>query len=336
MAEVPMELVRDFLIGTGMGRGLRASEVHWKYYDAEFNHGRERGYAWLKDGRVQGFIGWIPAQVATPVGDRDMVWTCDWSVERPDTNPGIGILLLAKVQKKFGFVGGVGGSADTNSIIPRMRTRTIAGNAVQMRRPLRVALFLERIEGKVSAFPKLSETAVGRVKLPRRTVPGSRAVSFSKGVNVAAIAPLFDQPASKQCRVRYEARHLCWLGRYPEADFETAYLGAGSGSAGAILWRMRWAPNRWRMAIRWDANGEELVEPLVAGVLGRLEGTSANIVSTIVSSHDQVNLEQLKRQGFIQSAERLPLYIPEYEGAGGCQDGFAGMSYLDTDLMFNS
>jgi hypothetical protein len=90
------------------------------------------------------------------------------------------------------------------------------------------------------------------------------------------------------------------------------------------------------MAIRWDANGEELVEPLVAGVLGRLEGTSANIVSTIVSSHDQVNLEQLKRQGFIQSAERLPLYIPEYEGAGGCQDGFAGMSYLDTDLMFNS
>jgi hypothetical protein len=335
MAEVPMELVHDYLVGTGVGRGLRTSDVHWKYFDEDFNRGRERGYVWFKDNRVRGFIGWIPAKVTTPAGDSDMVWTCDWSVEDPTSNPGIGILLLARVQKRYGFVGGVGGSADTNSLVPQMRTRTVEGNAVQLRCPLRVSLILERIESKLPVLGKLSESAIGQIKLPRRRVACSTWVTFSRGVDATALAPLFDRPATDQCRVRYEAAHLAWLGRYPGADFETAYLTTGSEAAGAVLWRLHRAPHRWRIAIRASGAGAALVGPLIAAVLERLERTSANIVSTIVSSHDEANLEHLKRQGFIESAQRMPLYIPEYEGAAGCRDGFSEMSFLDTDFMFN-
>jgi len=335
VGQVPKELVHAYLVQSGMGRGLRPAEVQWKYYDEEFNQGRERGYVWFKDGRVRGFIGWMPVTVATPAGDRDMVWTCDWSVDDPNGNPGIGILLLSKVQKNYGFVGGVGGSADTHSTVPRMRTNTVAGIAVRLRRPLRLASLLERAEDKLPALPRLSATALGRVKLPRRSAGGAPAAVFSDGVDAAALGPLFDQPAVDHCRVRYNADHLAWLGRYPEADFRTGVLKAGTGFAAALLWRRHWAADRWRMVIRCNPDGTSLVGPLVGQVLERLADTTGNIVSTIASSHDHSVLEQLKRHGFIQSAERLPLYIPDDDGAGGCREGFSQMSYLDTDLAFN-
>jgi hypothetical protein len=335
MSEVPRELVRDYLVQPGMGRGLLPSEVGWKYYDEAFSQDRERGYAWYKEGRVRGFVGMIPVKVATPAGDRDMVWTCDWSVEDPMSNPGIGILLLGKVQKTYGFVGGVGGSEDTVATVPRMRTRTVAGNAVQLRRPLRLASLLERLEGKVSALPKLSRTPIGRARLPRRRSSGAPAVTFSQGVDSAGLGPLFDQPATGHCRVRYNAGHLAWIGRYPEADFISALLTSGDGSAGALLWRTRPAPNRWRMALRCNPHGAMLVEPLIAQILERLVSNGADIVSTIVSFHDHAVLALLKRHGFIQSADALALYIPDYEDPSGCRDGFAEMSFLDTDLTFN-
>ena len=75
--------VTEYLVGGGLGRGLTAEEVRWKYFDQNFNMGRHRGFAWLKEGRVRGFIGCIPATRTTPVGDREMIWTCDWSVEDP-------------------------------------------------------------------------------------------------------------------------------------------------------------------------------------------------------------------------------------------------------------
>lgn len=334
MSAAPQDQIEEYLMGSGVGRDLRRDEVRWKYYDAEYNRGRERGFAWLSKGRVRGFIGWFPATLSTPAGDREMVWTCDWSVEESERNPGIGILLLSKVQKTYGFVGGVGGSGDTVSIVPRMRTRTVAGNAVPLRRPLRFRPLLEQVERKLRFGPRLSGTRLGAFPLPRRRRPGRLpGTRIQSGVDAAALAPLFDRPADGVCRIRYDAGHLAWLGRCPLAEFETFYLQQGSAAAGALLWRLHEQADRWRLVLRSTRDGETVLEAVIADVAERLSRTSANLVSTIVSSHDGTALTLLKRHGFIE-AERWPLYIPELEGEGGCPEGFADMSYLDTDLAF--
>jgi len=332
LSAAPAELVVDYLTQPGIGRGYSRAEAEWKYFDGEFNGGRERGFVSLKDGRVRGFIGMIPVTVATPeAGDRDLIWTCDWSVADQQSNPGIGILLLTKVHRQYDFVAGVGGTEDTRSLVPRMGTRTVADATVVLRRPLRLRPLLERVEKAARFAPRLSETALARLPIPLKRVAGPAGATVSPGVSAAAAA-LFDAPAHGICSVRYDARHLAWLSRSPSMHVQSAHLAAGDAAAGALFWRRHHHPTRWRLALRFSPGGEQLVEPLLASILARLrDREGASLVSIAVSSSDQPLLDTLKRHAFI-AGERHELFITGGQGPGSCEQGFAPMSYLDTDL----
>lgn len=333
LSAVPAELVEDYLAQPGIGRGYSREEARWKYLDAQFNEGRERGFVSLKDGRVRGFIGMIPVTLATPdAGDRDLIWTCDWSVDDPQSSPGIGVLLLTKVHKTYDLVAGVGGTEDTRSIVPRMRTRTVADAAVVLRRPLRLKPMLERAEQAVPFAPKLSATVLARMPLPLRGRPAVAATpAVSTGVSRAAAA-LFDQPAEGVCSVRYDHRHLAWLSRSPNMHVQSCYLATGSAAAGGVFWRRHYHPTRWRLALRFSNGGEQLLPQLLANVLQHLrDREAATLVSTVISTNDRQMLDLLRRQAFIVG-ERHDLYITQGEGPIACEQGFAPMSYLDTDL----
>jgi hypothetical protein len=335
LSAVQPEQVIEYLTGKGVGRGLTREEVLWKYFDEEFNVGRERGFAWVKDGRVRGFIGCIPATRGTPAGNRELVWTCDWSVEEPARNPGIGIRLLSKVHKSTEFTAGVGGSADTHATVPRMRTRSVNDIAVTMRRPLRFGPVLELLEKRLRFMPQLSDGSLGRLMLPVPKRPaGMPESTVFNGVAVTELAPLFDQPAGRIARVRYDARHLAWLGRFPGTEFRTFYLAAGDQSVGALLWSVPREPSRWRFAVRHSPGAERLLDPVITDLIGALCAKSAAMISTMVSSHDDAVLDCLKKRRFVEVGSRLPLYIPEIEGPAGCAEGFVDMSYLDVDLPF--
>lgn len=329
------EQVVDYLTNAGIGRGLTAEEVRWKYFDAAFNDGRERGFAWMKDGRVRAFIGCIPATRSTIVGDGEMIWTCDWSTEEPSKNPGIGVLLLSKVHKSTEFTAGVGGTADTHATVPRMRTRSVHDVAVTLRRPLRSAPLLKHIEKRLPFLPKLSGTGLGRIPIPvPKRPPGLPHSVITPGVAVAQLAPLFDQPACGIARVRYDSRHLAWLGRYPGAEFRSLHLVDGPRAAGALLWSVPREPGQWRFALRHTPGSENLLDAVIADLANLLLTMEATTVSTMVSSLDHAVLASLKRSRFMEVGARAPLYITDLEGPAGCAEGFADISYLDTDLAF--
>lgn len=330
MSSVPAELVRDYL----QGLGLTADIADWKYFDREFNRGRERGYVWFSRERVRGFIGVIPVTVATPAGDRDMVWTCDWSVEEWDRNPGVGVRLLRKVQDLYGFVGGVGGSDHTHSILPRMQTCTVSGAAVFLHLPLRAGALFEKLEERFSFLPKLSRTPLGGVPLLRRK-PAKKvgAATFQDGVS-PSLALLFDQPAAGLCRVRHGLSFLEWqIGRCPGIRSMSCLAVEGGGpAAGALLWSPLDKPGYWRVVLRSLPGADELLETVLTQVVERLTAERATLVSTLVSYLDRSALDLLTRSGFVEGSQRWPLYIPERDEPGSCQEGFCQMSYLDSDL----
>jgi hypothetical protein len=191
------------------------------------------------------------------------------------------------------------------------------------------------VEKKLPLMPKLSGSGLGRLKLPmsKRRAGLSGSTVFN-GIALTKLAPLFDQPAGRLARVRYDARHLAWLGRHPGSEFRSFYLTAGEQSAGALLWSVPREPGWWRFAVRHSPGAEGLLDPVIMDLIGALRAKSAAMASTMVSSHDEALLSVLKRRRFFEVGKRLPLYIPEIEGPFGCAEGFVDMSYLDTDLAF--
>ncbi|MBC7973475.1 MAG: hypothetical protein H7138_00715, partial [Myxococcales bacterium] len=127
LSEVPRSHVEDYLRAStryfGALGDAAAAAVGWKYYDEAFNRGRNRGFAWVKDGRVRGFIGIVPAALARGDDVVPLQWTCDWGLADPKATPGMGILLLRKVTADGAPTATMGGNANTRALVPRLAAR---------------------------------------------------------------------------------------------------------------------------------------------------------------------------------------------------------------------
>lgn len=326
LSQVPCDPVVDFL-----AQHVPRERIKWKYFDTAFNRGRERGFVWYSKGRVKGFIGVIPCTLSTMEGDRGMVWTCDWSIDEPKKNPGLGILLLKKVQASYALVGGVGGSEDTHATAPRIVTRTVPDAAAFLHLPLRLSGVLEKIENRISRLPKLSGTPLGAIRIPRRRRGDAAEATVENGIS-PAVAQLFDQPARGACRPRYDKAYLDWqVGRCPGIRSLSFYAGGpGPPRAGAIAWCRSADLRSWRAVFRYTLGGESELDAVVAAVATEVSRAGGALLSTIVSHLDHEEMALLRRNGFIEGSQRWPLYLSGDTTA--CETGFAGLSYLDTDL----
>jgi hypothetical protein len=324
LSAVPREAICAYLLG----RGLSEERVGWKYYDDAFNRGRERGYASLRDGRVQGFIGVIPCTVATPAGERPMVWTCDWSIEDPRRSPGIGILLLKHVYKCHDHAAAVGGSDDTRAALPRL-VATFEGAAAFLHLPLRSGALIEKLEQRVGWMPRLSRTALGRLPLPRRR-PKDGAAVFREGVAQEIGALLSLAPADGSCAPLYDAGYLDWqVGRCPGITSFSCLVGTGAEAAGALVWTGG-DRRHWRMALRAAPRGAAQLDAVVRAVAERVALEGGVLLSAMVARRDAELIAALRRLRFLEGSQRWPLYLSFPHGA--CDEGFSRLSYLDTDL----
>ena len=120
---------------------IPAEIVRWKYFDSRFNRGRERGYAWVKDGKIGGFLGLIPFQVVINGRIADAAWTCDWSVQDQSAR-GVGILLMRQAQNKYEFLTQLGGNEATQRIMSRLSSMTVNDAGIVFHLPLRMGSVL--------------------------------------------------------------------------------------------------------------------------------------------------------------------------------------------------
>jgi len=331
LSAVPGPLVKDLL----RQYGFTPEVIEWKYFDAGFRPGRERGYAWVRKDRLEGMIGLIPYSLAGPTGDRPCAWTCDWFVGSAKQNPGIGVLLLKTAIEREGLLTTVGGNELTTQLVPRMAAHTDADGGFEFVLPLRVGgtSFFGRVQRKLPMAPV---QAVGDVRLPRtdgRPVPGLT-VTSEAGVSKGVLDLLAGLPRLEWAPA-YDRAHLEWhLVRCPEVESASATASDGAAvRAASLFWRARADRRSWRMAL-WlrpgDADAARLVVDETARVIARERGQS---VATIVGRRETETLQVLGAAGFRRTDRALPFYVLTTESPAPIT-GCGRMGFLDSDLGY--
>jgi hypothetical protein len=316
-----------------LGReGISAETVRWKYFDSRFNRGRERGYAWVKDGKIGGFLGLIPFLISAPGRTIESAWTCDWSVQDP-TAKGVGILLMRQAQDKYEYLTQLGGNAATQRIVSRLSSKTVNDAGIVFHLPLRLGAALRVARRKIPKIPFDVIESLNRIPLrfPARAVAHS--VQFEAGVS--KVIDAFLEPSEHgEIYARYDFDYIRWqIADCPFLLAETCYLpDASAPRAAALMWREKRSADFWRIAI-WSKSGAEKEAGVVlSSVVRRIYENKGFIVSVVVSRLDATLIDLIKKKGFVSAPRRRPLHIIVRKKETVPE--LWPLSYLDTDYAY--
>jgi len=327
-SDLPGGAVVEFLQRMGMPPDV----AEWRYLDTRFNRGRNRGFAWMPHGRIEGMIGLVPFRISGTAGERDVNWSCDWMLANPATNPGVGIILLKRAVQESGVVFALGGNANTRRLLPRMALRTTADAAVGLRLRLRAGAYFARLEHSPVA-PWLPLVAPIPVRWIRRS--GRRPSVRSEPGLARRIAPLIEAQRGEGRWPGYDFEYVDWqIGRAPMLVAETSASPAdGEPHAAAVYWTARGARARWRLACWARPGADDHLARVLGEATSRVYERGGAEISTIVSRLDTDRLAALRAAGFSVEGSR-PLYECA-DGDGGEPPGeLSRLSYLDTDLAY--
>ena len=330
----PLSALDPELLVEYLGReDFPADIVRWKYFTAQFNRGRERGYAWVKDGKIGGFLGLVPFQVVLNGRVADAAWTCDWSVQDQSAK-GVGILLMRQAQNRYEFLTQLGGNDATQRIMSRLSSMTENEAGVVYHLPLRVGAALRVVRRKKPKLPVDSIELVNSipVRWPGRVSPS--AVRFEPGVSEKLSAFLEPQRHS-DFYARYDFPYLKWqITDSPHLKAETCFDASGpEPRSAALIWREK-QPDFWRLAMWWRTGAEKEMKQVLSGAIRRVFESGGYILSFVVSRVDHAAIDLVKSKGFVAAPRRRPLHIIVSKKDGAPIPEMWPLSYLDTDYAY--
>jgi hypothetical protein len=330
----PLSALDPELLVEYLGReDFPADIVRWKYFDAQFNRGRERGYAWVKDGKIGGFLGLIPFEVVLNGRVADAAWTCDWSVQDQSAK-GVGILLMRQAQNRYEFLTQLGGNDATQRIVSRLSSMTANDAGVVYHLPLRVGAALRVVRRKKPKLPVDAIEVVNRipVRWPRKVSAG--AMRFEPGVS-EKLASFLEPTRRSDFYARYDVPYLKWqITDSPHLKAETCFDAGGSEpGAAALIWREK-QPDFWRLAMWWRTGAEKEMDVVLSSAIRRVFESGGYILSFVVSRLDQAAIDLVRRKGFVAAPRRRPLHIIVSKKDGLPIPEMWPLSYLDTDYAY--
>jgi hypothetical protein len=318
-----------------LGREGNSPEiVKWKYFHSGFNRGRERGYVWVKDGKLGGFIGLIPFRLSIGGRTAEAAWTCDWSVQ-DQTGRGTGILLIRQAQESYEFLTQLGGNEATQRIISRLAAFTSNDAGVMFYLPLRLGAILRLARRSLPRFPFDAIGMLNRLPLrwPRRTASNSMIVEpgVSKVLN-----SVLDADDHGDMYSQYDLQYVQWqIGDCPVLLSETCYPGGDAApGAAALLWRERSSPEFWRMKLWVRQGAQKEADALVSGVIRRVYDSGGFLLAVLASRLDTTSINLLRAKHFFALPRRRPLHIIDSKKTGKPLPEMWPLSFLDTDLAY--
>jgi hypothetical protein len=331
LSEIAPQALIEYLGREGNSEEL----VRWKYFDARFNRNRERGYVWLNDGKLGGFLGLIPFEVVA--GDRvvDAAWSCDWSVQDA-TGRGIGILLIRQAMQKYPLLTQLGGNDATQRIISRMASITVNDAGMVFHLPLRLGAILRLARRRYPSFPVDAFQPMNR--LPMRWPPRRKdepRVIIETGVS-EVLAEVLTPPRHGGIYSRYDLGYLRWqIADCPFVTAQTFYVAGPDGPrAAALLWRQTDTPDFWRMALWLGMAATVEMDIVLARVIHHVFEQKGFLLSIVISRMEADLIGLLRRKHFIAAPRRRPLHIISGQKTGEPVPELWPLSYLDTDYAY--
>jgi hypothetical protein len=318
-----------------LGReGNPAEIVQWKYFDTRFNRNRERGYVWVKDGKVGGFIGLVPFQVAIAGRVAEAAWTCDWSVQDAAAK-GTGILLIRQAQQNYEFLTQLGGNEATQRIVPRLAAITVNDAGIMFYLPLRVGALLRVAQHRLGRLPLDSLDAVNRVplRLPRKPA-SSNSWIVEPGVS-PVLGEVLEPERHGDVYSRYDLAYLRWqIADCPVLSSESCYIrGQSTPPAAALVWHQKESGDFWRMALWLRADARKEAEALLSRVIRHVYDRNGFLLSIVVSRLETELIDLLRSRGFRAAPNRRPLHIISRNKAEPVAELWP-LSFVDTDAAY--
>jgi hypothetical protein len=308
--------------------GLPENIVEWKYFGRAFGDSTTTGFVWVKHGAVRGAIGLIPFCLNTPSGRLRAAWTCDWVVDSPQSNPGVGVMLLHHARDAAGPLFNLGGTDANQALTRRLAPQWFPDASIELHVPLRA--------GGSTWFQGL-DRRLGGVLRPLRSVALRRLAARKK----ASIEPgvsdwlegLLDAGRTHSTIPVYDLRYLKWqIERCPGVESVTCRIERGNTLAGALAWHAKSDRRSWRVALWTKSESHEETRNVLDAVIDFVSRQGGHRVSTIASRLDRERLASLRAAGFIESGQPRSLFAIASEHAVHDEPG--GLSFLDTDLAY--
>ena len=334
LSTLPQSLLMDFL----RGRGMSDEVVRWKYFDADFNRDRERGLVWMKDGRVEGFLGLIPWLLRCGRQVWDMAWTCDWMLANPQGSPGMGVALLKNALQSHDHVLSFGGNETTRKLLPRLASQTIENAGQVYWKPLRLGAVLKKGVSALHWPQWLDQRWLGQVPLGlmprgRRGLP---TVHSQAGLPPDLARLLERSSGTDAWQVHDSCADLDWmLCRCPNVVSESCFVaGADGPEAAAVMWHPRESTDFWRLVLWGNGASSEAWTALLRDVVCRVYDGGGLAVALIVAQQDQELVGKLTSNGFWKTKRHLPLYVSTQRASSQSVGQVGHLSYLSTDLAY--
>lgn len=324
---LPLSKVKPGLLLAYLGsRGFPEAVIRWKYLDESFNRGRERGYCALRGDEMIGFMGVIPVELRRGAETRSDRWLCDWSIEDPVRDKGVGGAIADAVLSSSGRMIAFGG---TEAAKKRWRLKADSYDldaGIVFRKHLTLGSFIGGLQRRRLWPRRLSVNKLRQVAVvPRRgDIEGVR---LTEGVD-PAVERLF-QAGTEHWRPVYSLADLRWqLERCPQVECWTV-LGEDEESA-VLLWREKEGDGTWKLALlgsERSSNGLSLcLDCAVQHALG-LGGAS---ILAVVSRLDSPFIDVLHQSGFKASGTVNPIHFLDQDPRG-IPSALERLSFLDAD-----
>lgn len=290
--------------------------LRWKYWEQRDDFSGSRSFVVEKNGRIVAHVGLWPVLVQTGAHCEQGVQMIDWASDR--SSPGAGFSLLQRLTKDFDFVYSIGGSAMTETLLPKFGFH-VAATAITYARPIRPWRQILEHQSRNARLPlRLARNLWWSIVPGRSSAQGWEAVEAAAETN--------DAPAFSKERT---ASFFQYLERCPSVRLLRFHLLNGGKKVGffaialvayqarlAGMWLDQPTQENWRIAFH-VAQDVALHHTSAAEIVARTAAETSGIAAT---------------EAGLRVHSRTPVYLFR-RAAGG--DGLPlQFQLLDDDAVF--
>lgn len=320
---VPLSSLQPQLLIDYLGRrGFAEAVIRWKYFDADYNRGRERGICAVSNGEIIGFIGLIPVTLKRGAKVRHDNWLCDWSVRDPARDKGVGGAVAAGALEVDGRMIAYGGTEAAKKRWALKSNGYDLDAGQVFRKHLRLGSYLAGFQRRGLLPNNRLTRLAGKVPL-QLGGNGRQGVAVRKGVD-PAIVPLF-QPGGAHWRPVYDLTDLRWnLESCP--DVEAWTFTSPDAQAAVLAWSSAASADVWKLVTVGDAQASR---PCMDAAIEHARREGGETMLMELSSVDTDAIATIRQAGFRRAPTTHPIYF--LDKAGPVPDTLAGISFLAAD-----